>query len=420
MNVAAALELLDVSFPGDLSRRTTARAPPSSWTGSGSPTPARHLALEVFARSFFAHPDSFSAGELVAMFHCYFLGSSEGLLFDVPCDDYDTALWAPLGRYLAAQGVESGCGRRGRPAEFRQPAARTGRCGSSLSSGDDLTSTVPCWRPTRRPLAGWSLKPTWTGLTSWTLPTGGAGWLRSVRPRLSRSGGCGSIGRCATTGRRSSAPVATARSTTSRCWNGSRRVPGAGRCRHGGSVVELHAYALGDGERDADLRARLRQELGRVYPETVGAQVVADEWLVRDDCPLVGTGPWRLRPEVGTPHPRLMLAGDGIRCDYPVALMERAATTGFLAANRLLAEFGPRRPRPVDRPDARSPPGRTAGSPAAGAARSARELAAAPELVAAFGVGQVVHPQLPCRPADARLQDRRHPAGPPGSPGRSE
>ena len=35
-----------------------------------------------------------------------------------------------------------------------------------------------------------------------------------------------------------------------------------------------------------------------------------------------------------------MLAGDGIRCDYPVALMERAATTGFLAANQLLAGWG--------------------------------------------------------------------------------
>ena len=32
-----------------------------------------------------------------------------------------------------------------------------------------------------------------------------------------------------------------------------------------------------------------------------------------------------------------MLAGDGVRCDYPVALMERAATTGWLAANALLA-----------------------------------------------------------------------------------
>src|SRR5690606_8547416 len=70
------------------------------------PAQARHLALEVFARSFFADPDDFGAGELIAMFHSYFLGSAEGLLFDVPVDDYDTALWAPLGRRLVAGGAE--------------------------------------------------------------------------------------------------------------------------------------------------------------------------------------------------------------------------------------------------------------------------------------------------------------------------
>jgi len=35
-----------------------------------------------------------------------------------------------------------------------------------------------------------------------------------------------------------------------------------------------------------------------------------------------------------------VLAGDGIRIDLPVALMERAATTGWAAANRLLKQFG--------------------------------------------------------------------------------
>ena len=51
---------------------------------------------------------------------------------------------------------------------------------------------------------------------------------------------------------------------------------------------------------------------------------------------LLGTDPWEQRLTVDTPHPRIVLAGDGIRCDFPVALMERAATTGFLAANQLL------------------------------------------------------------------------------------
>jgi isorenieratene synthase len=109
---------------------------------------------------------------------------------------------------------------------------------------------------------------------------------------------------------------------------------------HGGSVVELHAYALTDQPDESVLKDRLLAELHRVYPELVPAAIVAEEWLVNDDCPLWGTGPWAQRPTVHTPDPRVVLAGDGIRCDFPVALMERAATTGFLAANQLLGGYG--------------------------------------------------------------------------------
>ena len=69
------------------------------------PDAARHLAFEVFARSFFARPEKLSAAELVAMFHIYFLGSSEGLLFDVANANFDVALWNPLQKYLESRGV---------------------------------------------------------------------------------------------------------------------------------------------------------------------------------------------------------------------------------------------------------------------------------------------------------------------------
>ena len=36
----------------------------------------------------------------------------------------------------------------------------------------------------------------------------------------------------------------------------------------------------------------------------------------------------------------MVLAGDLVRCELPVALMERAATTGWQAANRLLTGWG--------------------------------------------------------------------------------
>ncbi len=69
------------------------------------PIPARHLAFEVFSRSFFADPTQLSAAELATMFHIYFLGSSEGLIFDVPDANYDVALWNPLKHYLTKRDV---------------------------------------------------------------------------------------------------------------------------------------------------------------------------------------------------------------------------------------------------------------------------------------------------------------------------
>jgi carotenoid phi-ring synthase / carotenoid chi-ring synthase len=102
----------------------------------------------------------------------------------------------------------------------------------------------------------------------------------------------------------------------------------------------LHAYALTEQPDETVLTDRLLAELRRIYPELAGASIVAEEWLINDDCPLLHTGPWRQRLTVDTQHPRIVLAGDGIRCDFPVALMERAATTGFLAANQLLYIYG--------------------------------------------------------------------------------
>jgi isorenieratene synthase len=80
--------------------------------------------------------------------------------------------------------------------------------------------------------------------------------------------------------------------------------------------------------------------LHQLYPETAQAGIVKETILFREDCPLFYPGSFADRPTVETPVPNLMLAGDGIRIDLPVALMERAATTGWTAANRLLAGWG--------------------------------------------------------------------------------
>ena len=115
VDVSAALELLTVRFP-DTFAAYDGESAEAFLDRLRFPPAARHLALEVFARSFFAHPSEFSAGELVAMFHTYFLGSAEGLLFDVP--DRRLRL-RPVG---AAGSLPARAGRRGQDGGERRAA----------------------------------------------------------------------------------------------------------------------------------------------------------------------------------------------------------------------------------------------------------------------------------------------------------
>jgi isorenieratene synthase len=100
----------------------------------------------------------------------------------------------------------------------------------------------------------------------------------------------------------------------------------------------LHAYAFtGDPERG---KHHLVEELRRIYPETGAALIVDERHELQSDCPLFAPGTFADRPTVTTADPAVMLAGDLTRVDLPVALMERAATSGFLAANALLGRWG--------------------------------------------------------------------------------
>jgi isorenieratene synthase len=114
----------------------------------------------------------------------------------------------------------------------------------------------------------------------------------------------------------------------------------------GGSVVELHAYALPDHRTEADVKAELLAGLNRLYPETAGATILHDRYLYRRDCPSFAAGSHAVRPTVRTPLPGLVLAGDFVRLPFPSALMERASAAGILAANVLLDGAGVR-PEPL-------------------------------------------------------------------------
>ncbi len=339
VDVEAALGLLDVDFPATFSDLDGLSAA-DVLDRLRFPEEARHLALEVFARSFFADPADFSGAELIAMFHMYFVGSAEGLLFDVPRDDYDSTLWAPLGAHLHRLGVEIVTGREVR----------------SVSEVGDHLAVLHAE-------AGGDSQE-WLDADAVVLALDPVGLRRVVgsSPGLGGDDAAGSAWRERVGAVRSAPAFAVWRLWLSDLVD-SDRSPFLGTSgygpvdnvsvlerfedhaarwseEHGGSVVELHAYALPADTDEATLRERMRAELCRIYPETEGMDVVDDVWLVQDDCVLVGLEPWRSRPGVATPDPRLVLAGDAVRCDLPVALMERAATTGWMAADRLLTTWG--------------------------------------------------------------------------------
>jgi isorenieratene synthase len=329
VDVSEALGLLDVDFPGTFSA-LDGRSAADVLDRLRFPDRARHLALEVFARSFFADPRQFSGGELVAMFHTYFLGSAEGLLFDVAGDDFDTALWSPLAGHLRSLGADVRCDSPVRGLEEHGDGVVV------LTDDDALEVDAVVVATDRRPLqrlvdgAPWlaAQDPAWRerllGLGHAPAFAVWRRWLdrpapRDAAPFLGTSG----------FGPLDNVSFIEDLEDGARAWAD----------RTGGSVVELHAYAL-PAELAAD-EARLREvlwaELGRIHPSLADARVLGEELLVREDCPLVGTDPWATRPGVRTPDRRVVLAGDGIRCELPVALMERAATTGFQAADTLLA-----------------------------------------------------------------------------------
>ncbi|WP_432559541.1 FAD-dependent oxidoreductase [Granulicoccus sp. GXG6511] len=331
VDVPAALELVRTRFPQTFIEHDGESAQ-AFLDRLRFPHQARHLALEVFARSFFADPHDFSAGELIAMFHTYFTGSAEGLLFDVPVDDYDTVLWAPLGGYLTRLGVDIRTGTEATALSLApQPRVTLAALGSlpeTITCDAIVLATDP--GPTR------ALAATFTdpALRDWQARVAA---IRSAPPfvvwrlwldRLvdpSRPAFLGTAG----FGVLDNVSVLERFEATAAAWTGV----------HGGSVLELHAYAVPDPDEPV-LRAELRRELTRVFPETAAAEVRHEEFLVRADCGLMGVEPWADRAGVETPDPRLVLAGDTIRCAYPVALMERAAVTGVQAANQLLAAHG--------------------------------------------------------------------------------
>jgi carotenoid phi-ring synthase / carotenoid chi-ring synthase len=329
MHPAVALPLFDVRVP-DIYRRLDHISAADLLDAIGFPPAANDLAFTVFSRSFFADPADLSAAEMALMFHIYFLGSSEGLLFDVPNAPYPQALWEPLHTYLADEGAEI---RVGTAVQTVTPTAGGGytvATGSGTARYDTVVLALDA--AGLRDLVGQSPglgSPAWRERVARlrTAPPFLVSRLWLDRPvAANRPGFLGTSGY----GPLDNVSVLDRWESQASDW----------AARTGGSVVELHAYAQPEDADPRGLHRLLVAQLHRLYPETRQARVVDQRYEWRADCPLFRVGGHRERPGVTTSSPGLVLAGDFVRTNLPVALMERAATSGFLAANALLRPWG--------------------------------------------------------------------------------
>jgi isorenieratene synthase len=300
------------------------------------PPQARRLLFDVFSHSFFNPEEEMSAAELLMMFHFYFTGNPEGLLFDVAQRPFSLSIWDPFARYLTQRGVML---RLGEAACEVQRRSESGWRVATLDDTLDADAVVlaltvpavqklversndlddPAWRKSvarlqlTRPFAVWRL------------------WLDGpTRPE--RAPFAGTTG----SGILDNISLYHLFEDESRDW----------AARHGGAVVELHAYAVDPATTEEEMRADMLQALHQLYPETASHRTVDERFLLRQDCPAFQLGSWESRPGVQTPLDGVTLAGDFVRLPIPSALMERATASGFLASNVLLSRIGVR-PEPI-------------------------------------------------------------------------
>ena len=300
------------------------------------PPEARRMLFDVFAHSFFNPEYAMSGAELLMMFHFYFAGNPEGLVFDVSKRPFSKSIWGPLRGYLSGLGVDvrTGCAvsrvARGRQrrwnvvletqsvdADFVVLALNVPGLKAVVAESPDLDD--PGFRrcveglAVTHPFAVWRL---WLDRPS----------NRDRKPFVGTTGvGC-----------LDNISLYHLFEDESRSWVKA----------NGGSVVELHAYAVPPQTGEPALRADLMHALHTFYPELQGARILDERFLMRRDCPAFAPGSHADRPGVQTPHEGLALAGDFVGLPMPSALMERAVASGFLAANHLLAPDDVR-PEPI-------------------------------------------------------------------------
>jgi isorenieratene synthase len=118
--------------------------------------------------------------------------------------------------------------------------------------------------------------------------------------------------------------------------------------RTGGSVVELHAYCYKEKEFPTQQAVldTFQAELFEIVPALQEATLLHKQLVNQKNFAGFPPGSFPNRPSTATAVPNLIFAGDWVKMPFPCGLMERAVSSGLLAANAILKQEGAQR-RPL-------------------------------------------------------------------------
>jgi isorenieratene synthase len=256
--------------------------------------------FSTFSRSFFADPSLMSTAEVIKSFHFYFLSNDLGLLYDYLDGDYEETLLSPARAYLENRGVRI---RISRPVEKIQRRG-TGfdvdglACDYAVLATDSRSARLIV---AESPFIKREDPETFRRFTHLQSSQGYAVlrvWLdRPVERQMPPF-------------------IATDRVRILDSLSLLHRIDQASAAwaaSNGGSVLELHSYALPSSPQGAEeLREELLREMREYLPELRGARTVHQHLQVRDDFTAFHTGMHRDRPGTRSRAGNLFFAGDWV------------------------------------------------------------------------------------------------------------
>ena len=285
------------------------------------------LVFNTFARAFFSDGRRMSMAELIKGFHFYYLSNDAGLLYDFLDADYAVSFAAPVRAHLERHG---GTVRLGAPVkamardgegftvdgerfDWVVVAADVPGTRAVLDASPELLAECPSFAEkvaALRPGQRYAVLRLWFAAP---VSIDGPEFVITERRRVL------------------DAMAAMHRVTDeARAW----------AAEHGGSVIELHCYALPDDVPDEAVRDAFLEEFHGYVPAAKGVAIVHERLELKRDFPAFHVGMSALRPGVETGVPRLLLAGDWVKLPWASMLMESACVSGLLAANAVLRANG--------------------------------------------------------------------------------